>query len=276
MSFFLSQSAPPDEGEASDALSSSSSSSLSIAVSGAHHRRQFSADAQVSALLAASPQARATSPPFAQAVLLHQSSPVAVKAPASAAAGTANSFSPAPPPLPSAPVATSVAEAEELLALRKERDVLRNNVRRLQSEQQALLAQHAAERELLQERVLSLEYDLLQQRTAAVGDVVPRGELHALQTQYETLLNKCRSYELRLSEWEVWKGKAESITQDLALRLKEEQKIRRKLDTYLQEQHGIKSAAIVGSTSRPNSAPAGDAPGDRIPSNDLSINVHHL
>jgi hypothetical protein len=259
--FSLSKSAPPLDDD--DTLH----------VSGHHHRRQSSVDQKVDALLSASPaQLRAASPPFTQSILLHQSSPVAVK--------SASPTLVAHDDAPGAQLRQS-AESELVLALQKEREVLRNNVRRLQAEQQALLAQHVAERELLQERVLSLEYDLQQQQrrrettstaaTAAV-DAVPRSELQTLQVQFETLLNKCRAYEERLAEWEAWKGKAESITQDLALRLKEEQKIRRKLDQYLQE-HGVRSAAIVG--ARPSSAPAGESAAP-VPSNQLSINVHHL
>jgi hypothetical protein len=263
--FSLSKSAPPLDDD--DTLH----------VSGHHHRRQSSVDQKVDALLSASPaQLRAASPPFTQSILLHQSSPVAVKSASPTLVARDNDDGDASG-LASAQLRQS-AESELVLALQKEREVLRNNVRRLQAEQQALLTQHVAERELLQERVLSLEYDLQQQQrrreTAGTGaapaavDVVPRSELQTLQVQFETLLNKCRAYEERLAEWEAWKGKAESITQDLALRLKEEQKIRRKLDQYLQE-HGIKSAA------RPSSAPAGESAA-AVPSNQLSINVHHL
>jgi hypothetical protein len=238
--FSLSKSAPPLDDD--DTLH----------VSGHHHRRQSSVDQKVDALLSASPaQLRAASPPFTQSILLHQSSPVAVKSASPTLVPRDNDDDGDASGLASAQLRQS-AESERVLALQKEREVLRNNVRRLQAEQQALLTQHVAERELLQERVLSLEYDLQQQQrrreTAGTGaapaavDVVPRSELQTLQVQFETLLNKCRAYEERLAEWEAWKGKAESITQDLALRLKEEQKIRRKLDQYLQE-HGIKSAA---------------------------------
>lgn len=197
----------------------------------------------------------------------------------------------------STPPTTTLSDSEAVLLLRRERDVLRATVKRLQAEQQTLLAQHAAEREQLQERVLGLEYDLTQQRLAPS----PSAADGTLRTQYETLLNKCRAYEQQLADWEVWKSKAESIAQDLALRLKEEQKIRRKLDQYLQEQHGIRSASITGATpptaARPHSAgPAmsgsgtltsstgsnsdnssnSPAPVPRLPANEFSISVHHL
>lgn len=185
--------------------------------------------------------------------------------------------------------------------LRRERDVLRSTVKRLQAEQQSLLAQHAVEREQLQERVLGLEYDLTQQQQR-LASANGAGD-SSLRTQYETLLNKCRAYEQQLADWEVWKSKAESIAQDLALRLKEEQKIRRKLDQYLQEQHGIRSASITGATAptaaRPHSAGpsmqmtgssnslpltsstgssenGSPAPVPRLPANEFSISVHHL
>jgi hypothetical protein len=202
------------------------------------------------------------------------------------------------------------SSSDEILLLRKERDVLRSTVKRLQAEQQSLLTLHAAEREQLQERVLSLEYDLVQQRTTlsanspagSANNGAASSQFQALQTQYETLLNRCRAYEQQIADWEAWKSKAESIAQDLALRLKEEQKIRRKLDQYLQEQHGVKSSSIPGvitpngsaSTARPHSAgPSTASPAaaggasttltgsdsasvPRLPANEFSISVHHL
>lgn len=198
--------------------------------------------------------------------------------------------------------------SDEILLLRKERDVLRSTVKRLQAEQQSLLTVHAAEREQLQERVLSLEYDLVQQRMAhsansPAGQSGVSAQFQALQVQYETLLNRCRAFEQQIADWEAWKSKAESIAQDLALRLKEEQKIRRKLDQYLQEQHGVRSSSIPGvitpngnaSTARPHSAgPSTASPAamggaspttltssdsasvTRLPANELTISVHHL
>jgi len=105
---------------------------------------------------------------------------------------------------------------------------------------------------VLQEKIISLEYDVSQYRTGratsdsgvlATSSVtaspspsvesVPAAVYDELAHQHNVLLAKIAVYQRKLADWETWKLQAESITQDLAKRLKEEQKIRRKLDALL-------------------------------------------
>jgi hypothetical protein len=158
---------------------------------------------------------------------------------------TASTSTSATFPFTPAVVVGGVADQTALLqSLIKERDLLRINVKRLHDENRELRERFAAERDELQQRIVALEYDrstttssssLSTSLSTASNNAssVTQASYDALAMQHNALLEKLVAYQSKLADWEAWKTKAELIAQDLAKRLKEEQKIRRKLDALL-------------------------------------------
>jgi hypothetical protein len=112
---------------------------------------------------------------------------------------------------------TSSVDAAGLQALLKERDLLRLNVKRVQDENRELRDRFAAERDVLHERIVALEYDVAASArstaisassasssssttadtsTAAASRAVPSHMYDALVTQHNALLDKIVVYQV--------------------------------------------------------------------------------
>jgi hypothetical protein len=106
---------------------------------------------------------------------------------------------------------------------------------------------------------MSLEYDVQQQQripqhldATTNAPVVPAQLYTDLLAQQRAAHAQLDVYQQRLAAWEVWKRQAEAITRDLAKRLKEEQRIRRKLDALLAHEADARRASSSPPTSHPN------------------------